>query len=156
MLPFNYLLNAHYPLKGKLGDKMCTFFYSKNDANITVITHLKKKRANVELAYMYSNLLFCWTLLGCMLLHVKKQENSMYVSCQIAKKNNTSYTQCKNGSCSSCSEEKVAMVRFPDPQKNTKTIRRMTRHCFLRPIRRDLTSYEQLLHYPHKWLLDYM
>ena len=156
MLPFNYLLNAHYPLKGKLGDKMCTLFYSKNDANITVITHLKKKRANVELAYMYSNLLFCWTLLGCMLLHVKKQENSMYVSCQIAKKNNTSYTQCKNGSCSSCSEEKVAMVRFPDPQKNTKTIRRMTRHCFLRPIRRDLTSYEQLLHYPHKWLLDYM
>ena len=80
----------------------------------------------------------------------------MYVSCQIAKKNNTSYTQCKNGSCSSCSEEKVAMVRFPDAQKNTKTIRRMTRHCFLRPIRRDLTGYQQLLHYPHKWLLDYM
>ena len=120
MLPFNYLLNAHYPLKGKLGDKMCTLFYSKNDANITVITHLKKKRANVELAYMYSNLLFCWTLLGCMLLHVKKQENSMYVSCQIAKKNNTSYTQCKNGSCSSCSEEKVPMVRFPDPKKTLK------------------------------------
>ena len=24
----------------------------------------------------------------------------------------------------------------------------MTGHCFLRAIRRDLTSYEQLLHYP--------
>ena len=156
MLPFNYLLNAHYPLKGKLGDKMCKLFYFQKWRKYNCNHSFKKKRANVELASMYSNLLFCWTLLGCMLLHVKKQENSMYVSCQIAKKNNTSYTHCKNGSCSSCSEEKVPMVRFPDPKKNTKTIRRMTRHCFLRPIRRDLASYEQLLHYPHKWLLDYM
>ena len=163
MLPLNYLLNAHYPLKGKLGDKVFTLFHfqkwRKYNCNHSF---RKKKRANVELAYMYSNLLFFWTILGCMLLHVKKQENSMYVSCQIAKKNNTSYTQCKNGSCSICSEEKLPMVRFPapppppPPKKNTKTIRRMTRHCFLRPIRRDLASYEQLLHYPQKWLLDYM
>ena len=119
MLPFNYLLNAHYPLKGKLGDKMCTLFYFQKWRKYNCNHSFKKKRANVELASMYSNLLFCWTLLGCMLLHVKKQENSMYVSCQIAKKNNTSYTQCKNGSCSSCSEEKVPMVRFPDPPKKT-------------------------------------
>ena len=120
MLPLNYLLNAHYPLKGKQGDKMFTLFHfqkwRKYNCNHSF---LKKERANVELAYTYSNLLFCWTLLGCMLLHVKKQENSKYVSCQIAKKNNTSYTQCKNGSCSSCSEEKLAMVRFPDPKKKT-------------------------------------
>ena len=117
MLPLNYLLNAHYPLKGKLGYKMFTLFHfqkwRKYNCNHSF---LKKERANVELAYTYSNLLFCWTLLGCMLLHVKKQENSMYVSCQIAKKNNT-YTQFKNWSCSSCSEEKLPVVRFPDPKK---------------------------------------
>ena len=38
------------------------------------------------------------------------------------------------------------MVHSPDPN-NTKTIERITCHCFLRPIRSDLSS-EQLLHYP--------
>ena len=37
-------------------------------------------------------------------------------------------------------------MHFPDPQ-NTKTIERIACHCFLRPIRSDLSS-EQLLHYP--------
>ena len=30
------------------------------------------------------------------------------------------------------------------------SIQRITGHCFRRAIRRDLTSYEQLLHYPQK------
>ena len=43
------------------------------------------------------------------------------------------------GSCSSCSEEKSPMVVSLIPN-NTITIERMTCHCFLQPIRRDLKS----------------
>ena len=52
-------------------------------------------------------------------------------------------------SCSSCLEEKSPMARFPTNTKtSTKTIGRMTCHCFLQPIRRDLTSsfYTTRLH----------
>ena len=41
--------------------------------------------------------------------------------------------------CSSCLEAKSSLVHFPDPN-NAETMGRMTCHCFLRPIRRDLTS----------------
>ena len=41
--------------------------------------------------------------------------------------------------CGSCSEEKSPIVRFPYPNNNN-TIERMTCHCFLQPIKRDLTS----------------
>ena len=51
---------------------------SKNDANWD---HSFFKKEN-ERAYIYSNLLSFLTISGCILLHVKKQENSMYVSCQ--------------------------------------------------------------------------
>jgi len=82
MLPLNYLLNARYPLKGQKGTRCVNIFISKNDANWDH-SFKKKKRTNVEHAYIYSNLLSFLTISGCMLLHVKKQENSMYVSCQV-------------------------------------------------------------------------
>ena len=44
-----------------------------------------------------------------------------------------------SGSSSSCSEENSPVVPYPDPN-NTKTVEIMTCHCFLWPIRRDLTS----------------
>ena len=43
------------------------------------------------------------------------------------------------GSCSSCSQEKSQWCLTLTPN-NTETIERMTCHCFLRPIGRDLTS----------------
>ena len=43
------------------------------------------------------------------------------------------------GSCSSCSEGKSQWCLTLTPN-NTETIETMTCHCFLRPIRRDLTS----------------
>ena len=48
---------------------------------LTGITHFLRKEN--ERAYIYSNLLSFLTISGCLLLHVKKQENSMYVSCQL-------------------------------------------------------------------------
>ena len=134
MLPVNYLLKTK---------KM----------KLTVITHLKKERTNVELAYVHSNLLSCWTISGCMLLHVKKQENLMYVSCQIATKITHHRPSAKMGHVAAVRERSHQWCVFLTP-KNTKNIQRMTGHCFLRPIRRDLRSYQQLLLYPQKWLLD--
>ena len=79
MLPLNYLLNARYTLKGQKGTRCVNSFISKNDANWD---HPFFKKEN-ERAYIYSNLLSFLTISGCTLLHVKKQENSMYVSCQL-------------------------------------------------------------------------
>ena len=72
MLHLNYLLNARYPLKGQKGTRCVNIFISKNDTNWD---HSFKKKERTKFAFL--------TISGCMLLHVKKQENSKYVSCQI-------------------------------------------------------------------------
>ena len=54
-------------------------------------------------------------------------------------------------SCSSCWKEESPMVPHPHPKQQSETIERMTCHCFLRPIRRDLKSSSYttvLLSYP--------
>ena len=50
------------------------------------------------------------------------------------------------GSCSSCSEEKSWYISLIP--NNTKTIGRMTCHCFLWPISRDLMSSSYTTHWP--------
>ena len=72
----------------------------------------------------------------------------------IAKKNNIiDAVQKYMGHVAAALKRSHQWCVFLTPQ-NTKNIQRMTGHCFLRAIRRDLTSYEQLLHYPQKRLLD--
>ena len=53
------------------------------------------------------------------------------------------------GSCSSCSQEKSQWCLTLTPN-STETIKRMTCHCFLWPVRRDLTScsYSTVSLYP--------